>query len=418
MLFVGHTRFSLFEPNSRAWVSSQLDDSHNEDTYRDELFNEERLVPRVYMFFENSLAQIDRAIRGHEVYHIVSYSPELPDHYKARIEAACREYPWLVPDLQSERVPTITANTLVQNVLAERSGEAGKLIYGSYRLDDDDLLPTNYFDRMAVYTVPENVGMYVSLGLGATAIQHGEEFSVPRSIKQRFFTAGLLSVCRMSEGGRVERPAPYSGHSNADGAAPCIIDSRETGFFWNRHEHQDTSVGLRKKGSIVASKILRENLDRMPIVELNQEFFDLFPTLKDRVLSDGYDNHTSVREDSDTNSFSANFSYPANSFRAIIEMTAQQDVAKNNALFSLDIINETGSTTLTDDQIHILAVNGVHRSADRNIGFFAYLPTVYGTQTTERLISLPHGFKCSSVKLMPWGDTSKVHLVSLKIDII
>ncbi|GAA5022795.1 hypothetical protein GCM10023258_13420 [Terrabacter aeriphilus] len=272
MFFVGHTRFSLYLPGSTAWAATRRFSSAEE--YQAYLFSEERLAPRAEMFFERSLPQIDLAVRSHRVQHIVSYSDVLPSDYKNRMHEASTKYPWLVLDEYEDGRGKYNADRVAANML-RHNGVAGG-IYGNYRLDDDDLLAVDYFDRMAAHMHDSSVGMYVSLGAGITAIQSAGRFWNARHVMQRMFSAGLLSVCRRNEDGTVDRPLNYFSHHLADQRSPVISDSRSPGFFWNRTVLQDTSFST----SEVDLPRLNNELSRLRSPASTHEVIDLFPVMQ------------------------------------------------------------------------------------------------------------------------------------------
>lgn len=236
MFFVGYTRFSLFQPQSTAWHASK----GNEDmeAYKAYLYSDERMQPRAEVFFGRSLMQLDRAARGHEVRHMISYSPEMPEKWRDMVLDAGERYPWLLLDEYKDGVGSYNMNRVARDLM--RSHDVPTGVYGSYRLDDDDLLPLDYFDRVAAHMSDTTVGMYVSLGKGVTAMYQDGRFSNFRQVVHPKIAIGLLGVCRLEQDGTWAAPPGYASHARADEFAPVIIDSRQPGFFWTRSAQQDT----------------------------------------------------------------------------------------------------------------------------------------------------------------------------------
>lgn len=275
MFFVGHTRFSLYLPTSGAWGATRRAISTAD--YRNYLFSENRLQPRAEMFLERSLPQIDLAIRGHSVKHIVSFSDVLPGAYKDMLIDASQVYPWLVLDEYVDGQGVYNADRVASGMMRDHGCTKG--IFGRYRLDDDDLLPVDYFDRMAAHMHEATVGMYVSFGMGFTAIQSGDRFWQARKVLQRMFSAGLLGVCRLNSDSSITRPLNYLSHHLADERSPVIVDSRSPGFFWNRSTLQDTNFSL----SHVGVDRLNGELARLPEISSVEEVVRLFPVLTDLI---------------------------------------------------------------------------------------------------------------------------------------
>ncbi|MGP5641495.1 glycosyltransferase [Brachybacterium tyrofermentans] len=279
MYFVGYTRFSLFSPDSKAWAASsgrQMD----EDEYRKYLYSPERMEPRAHIFFEHSLPTLNLAVRDHQVRHVVSYSVEMPTVYKERMAEAADRYSWLVLDPFENGIGTINVDRIARTFMDQR---ARRGVYGWYRLDDDDLLPIDYYDRMASYATESNVGMYVSLGAGITAVQDGELFRNPRHVVQRMIAIGLLAVCRYEENGSSTRPSPTQAHNRADESAPVIIDSRDPGFYWNRSVTQDTVFATTDGSASSARAGIDRFLAGLPAVEKFEPVYSRFPTLRHKL---------------------------------------------------------------------------------------------------------------------------------------
>lgn len=272
MYFVGYTRFSLFQPESRAWaVTTKI------PNYRSYLYSADRLEPRATIFFEHSLPQIDAAVGDHHVRHIVAYSAEMPTTYRRKMEEAGARYSWLVLDEHVDGKGNHNTDDTARQLMTNGPNHG---VFGIYRVDDDDILPIDYFDRMSCYTTPANVGMYVSFGAGITAIQDKEGFRNPRHVVQRMLSAGMLSVCQLQESGGVVKPPAFVGHNRADEAAPVIVDSRAPGFYWNRSLEQDTTYAITDGTPEIARTRIEKTLSLLPPVTDFEEIYTRFPTLR------------------------------------------------------------------------------------------------------------------------------------------
>lgn len=236
MFFVGYTRFSLFQPKSAAWHASK--NAEDAEAYRAYLYSEGRMGPRAEVFFGRSLPQLDKAAAGHEVRHMISYSAEMPEKWRDMVLEAGDRYPWLLLDEYQDGQGGHNVNRVARDMMRERGAPMG--VYGSYRLDDDDLLPVDYFDRVAAHMSDTTVGMYVSLGKGITAMYQDGAFTTFREVVHPKIAIGLLGVCRVEADGSWTAPAGYASHARADEFAPVILDSRAPGFLWTRSPQQDT----------------------------------------------------------------------------------------------------------------------------------------------------------------------------------
>jgi hypothetical protein len=240
VLFVGYTRFSIFTPGSGAWVASNNSRFKTEDEYRDYLFSDERLATRARIFTELSIPALAKASRGYDYYHVVTYNDFLPAKYREALEEAALRYPFLILDKIVDGVGTMNAHRLLRRLYEPGGRERGEA-FGLFRLDDDDLLASNYFTQMAAYVRPDMVGFQVSLGRGVTALHSAGGFTNFREAYAPMNSMGLMSVGQVDDAGLLVLPADAS-HNRSDRTNPVVLDSRELSWLWVRHNTQDTTL--------------------------------------------------------------------------------------------------------------------------------------------------------------------------------
>lgn len=270
MLFLGHTRFSLFEPESPSWRLSRADESQNQAIYEAVLFSKERLDGRARIFFEHTLPTLEIAAEGFKFVHVVSFSENLPLEYREKLYEARKKYDWLELDERSLKSRGAARGT---EFLRDHL-QAGEL-FASFRLDDDDILATNFFQRAAKFVNHENVGRIVSLGLGIEAYFEDGHFIAPRMEHRPKIAIGLLSIGKLSESGRVQKPRPIA-HTKSDLANIVILDSREIGFIHTMHGSQDS--GVDKEDGDFARRF-RNYLNLPEVTEEEDRIQELFPTV-------------------------------------------------------------------------------------------------------------------------------------------
>lgn len=246
-LFIGHTRFSVHQYKSGSFKATRQGDGglFSEKEYTDWLYDEERLAPRTEIFIEESLPQLAASADACDLVHIVHYSASLPQKYQDLLRDAAVEYPFLhLNEAPSLVAPSAPSKKVLNAVLRGRLPE--DRVFGIYRLDDDDVLPVNFFTRMSPYLVDEHVGWRISFPESLTAVRTKSEYILPWS---RYFpkaAAGLMSIHQKLEDGSItglqDRP-PAKGHMKLDTAFPTVLDSREPGFFQARHKSQDSTLG-------------------------------------------------------------------------------------------------------------------------------------------------------------------------------
>lgn len=241
-VFVGHTRFSVHQYGSGFFKASRTGEDgvgFSEEQYTSWLYSAERLGPRTDIFVNESIPQLALAASGHQVVHFVSYSPSLPESYKALLRGAAERHPFLRLNETNQPVSATPPAHLVRSALQEFGVTAGT--FGVYRLDDDDILSNDYFSRMSTYITPEHAGWWVSLGRGYSAVRVDGQYVFTRGLYYPKIALGLLLVAAVAKDGSIQHlRAPK--HTVVDQHAPTILDSRTPTVFHVRHKTQDSTV--------------------------------------------------------------------------------------------------------------------------------------------------------------------------------
>lgn len=272
-MFIGQTRFSLFVPQSGSWRASNGKKLSSEADYRAYLYDPQRLEFRTNHFLEHTVPLLAQAARGHEVTHIVSYSESLPQRWKSRLEEAGQQYDFLCLD---ECKDGEQAWDTPQAVI-RASGHTG--VYGSYRLDDDDMLATGFFDAAKPYLAEPFVGMFVSFPLGVEAIFDGTHFSNFRLAHVPMNSMGLMALCSIDTGNNIR--APKGGpHDLTDRYSPVILDARHVSYLRSLHDGQDNA--MRYQDGSVLERLLQETGKNPPLHDYDQ-LASAFPTVAERI---------------------------------------------------------------------------------------------------------------------------------------
>lgn len=276
-MFIGHTRFSLFAPDSGAWVASN-GSKLTADEYRDYLFSAERLDPRCDIFFNYTLPMLAIAAEGYQFRHVVSYSDVLPAVYREQLRAAADKYPFLILDEVPAGGGAANVARIARQVMAD-DGIPATSPFGSMRLDDDDVLSADYFEQMDPYVTAANVGSVVSLARGVTAIYEAGQFYYVRDAHFPLHSKGHLGVCAYTPGG--ELVAPVSApHNKSDRVNPTIIDGRKISHLWVRSVTQDTALYQHGQGQ--GAQIARIYADMGQYPELSTPTDGAFPVMAGR----------------------------------------------------------------------------------------------------------------------------------------
>ncbi len=229
-MFVGRTRFSLYVPGNQSFRASSVAFGSAEE-YKEWLWSEKRLDQRCDIFLTMTLPQIAVGAKEYPIRHIVSYPSELPRRYKALLQAAADEYDFLFLDRVSEggkhSVPgsgNQSAEDTVRQCVRSLDGQEG-VVFGYYRIDDDDVLSDDYWPTVAPYLTEQHVGWIVSPGLGLNGVYRDSSVYHLRLRHHPMASPGLLEVCAIDHYGSLIRPHVTS-HSRSDRKNPVILDSR------------------------------------------------------------------------------------------------------------------------------------------------------------------------------------------------
>ncbi|QNN82267.1 hypothetical protein H3H54_14500 [Brachybacterium sp. Z12] len=389
-MFIGHTRFSLYQPGSTAWHASNR--FATQDEYRDYLFSAERLDPRMDIFLSMALPQLDLAARNYELRHVVSYSTLLPLPYQRQLEAAAHKYPWLVLDKVALRSPHVDPMSYAQ---------AGMV--GSYRLDDDDILPTDYFDRVTPYLTEAFTGMLVSLAAGLTAIYRDGGLYFTRRAYVPMIAIGLLSIHRKYEDGSIDSP-PAAAHNYSDRAAPVILDSRKPGYIWVRHIEQDTNVRSQHLSEEQRLKNLVTFMEERPAASDKAEVSEYFPVLQDRIHSGLEPGETlQVLVSDPTIVPPEGLPVEVDPIHGEVELIAKvrpdPAAVRRNVLLSLELRDQDENPVGPEraDELRELGLSYSPRA-----GYYKYLRTEPGRFDTRLTFTLPDGVTLTGATARRW----------------
>lgn len=416
-MFIGHTRFSLFQPGSGAWKASNRSRFKTASEYREHLFSPERLDVRVRIFFSMTLPQLQDAARSHDVRHIVSFSDSLPGKYQGLLREAAEMYPFLILDRCTTRQSPMRPVDVARKAVPD--GEP--LTFGVYRLDDDDALPSDYFDQVSPYLTENHAGMIVSLGTGITALYLEGELYNARRCYLPMLGLGLLSVCHLDEAGNVTEPAVVP-HNRSDRANAVILDSRRIGYLWVRHVDQDTAVSARVTTRNKTLERVREHMNQYPSIEDEAEVRESFSRIADFIHSEpdpGLRAQHLISASAEIPNEGLRFTLDPISGRTriVAKIVGDGATSARSALVAFDLVAADGEPLEPGAWREQLTALGVSISGNKRIGFYRYLTTRPGTWDTTFEVEWPEGVSLRGIDLVKWrhGDYS-VAAEALEID--
>lgn len=408
MQFVGRTNFSLYLPQNPALRASG-EEFVSEDEYLKYLYDSDRLHSRMQVLTELSLPQIEFARKGHHVTHAISFSRSLPDEFKEELRAAATKHDFLrLDEVEDGHTPTPI----------ERLGiTITPGVFVQYRLDDDDLLPKDYFDRIARFAHPNNVGFHVTLGRGISTIKRDSDLFYAREVEWPKIAIGFADICELREDGEVRRPARHQGHIVADRTSPVIVDSSGLGWVWTRHIHQDSILRGAVPTPELAIRRLRAQLSEWPAADISA-VENAFPVLAGRIHAQSAPAHATSLPDGPhllvgRTPLRISFDSPQRRFAVTAISKLENPRAKPLALgFDLRGLDDT-----RDDTIAALSAQGIYRSARSDIGFYKYLSSREGVNSDELQFTLPMGLTCTGLRLQQISahDACRITVLELSV---
>lgn len=372
-MFVGHTRFSLFVPDSASWRASNEKSGFSEDEYRDYLYDDQRLSLRADIFLNHTVPTLSKAAEGFDVKHVVSFSQSLPQKFKEQLQEAADNF----DILHLDELPDGDSGWTAVRRYIQELGFKGT--FGRYRLDDDDFLSVHYFQTTASYIKPEFEGMLVSLPLGIEAIYADGQFFHLRESHTPMNSMGLMSICSVREDGTVVEP--QSGpHDKSDRYAPVILDASQVGYLRAIHAGQDNA--MRHDPGVVMARLM-ENMAAFPPFTDVAALEAAFPTVAKQMQS------TSIPlKNGDTVGSGQHYLLqPASGNVSLVIHGESDDELDNELLVSLWIEDSRGRRVPS-----YKTVEGFAASNNPSIGHFTYVPTESGTFRTLVSLHLEHGY--------------------------
>lgn len=398
MAFIGTTRFSIYDPSSLVWKSTSGFNSPKE--YLDYLYAPERLEPRLRILTKFSMPLIAAAAEKHPIRHLIRYSTEMPEKYIEQLTELSNQYDFIVLEPHSEGKSSLNPYKIGE----ELSG--GSKTYGIYRLDDDDLLTSDFFDQTIRYVSPAFAGMKVSLASGITGLYDGEKFSTFRYCYRPKIAIGLLGIYTTDSTGKFISP-PDSPHHIADRFGSVILNSERPSYFWTRHVGQDTTFDATDKNS----EIIRE-LNTFEPLSPSCDVEKIFPSMQGAIKTRG----CKERLEGNTSVNSGDFvkvSPVKGNFTLRIDASFDKEVGPNSALLKFRVKDTVNDKLLDPSET---AVPGLSVSHYHSIGYFLYLKTKEGRTTQEININLPNGLAIEEIGIQPFGIKARpLELHSLEI---
>lgn len=396
MYFFGITRFSIFDPSSKAWNLSRAD----EEKYLADLYSEDRMTTRVSLFLEKALPAYQEMAGKYFYKHILSFSDVMPVKYKKLLLDAARKYPVLRLNKVNDNV---SINRIAESFLENK--ESGPIAF--FRVDDDDLLSSDYMDLLSRYVREEYNGMAVSFGSGIAAKYYRSSFRNFRQCRSRLMTMGLAHIGKYgAQDGRISIP-PFFEHTETDRFIPVIVDSRSQAFLCTMHAGQDTSNGA---DAHLSRNRLLSRLSSMPAIQSASQLIDKFPAISEDLIrhDSGGDLVAVILEheiDKNLVEVDLNISLGAGAYLIRYEIDCDGAEIEPRGLVASFVFNGASAH----------GVWGLTKSDEQSIGWYHYIEAGNNHSGTIKF-EIFEGVEVNNIKIRPWKKSmADVTIKSLQI---
>lgn len=207
----------------------------------------------------------------HDFQVLIQHSSALPERWLARLSDLATQFPVLVPVAVPGWVEA--RETVHEHLRGSRGGPVVML-----RIDDDDLISTDFLDLMAPHVTEGHHGWCISLGAGLAAHLGPDGIVDLRHVHTPLIAIGQAFVGRYRRRGHHLDLSPLLSHRQVPRTLPTVVDSRSAAFVHLRHEEQDSWLG---SGSRHAEQRVRDSLAKLQPIhgEEVEALTAKFPTL-------------------------------------------------------------------------------------------------------------------------------------------
>lgn len=389
--FIGQTRFSIYQPSSKAWNVSGF----TEEEYLQHLFSDERMKVRMRVFADISVPLLALMKKDYEYYHIVAYSSHLPEKWKNELLHLKAKYSFLY----LHEVDTDSINPL--NVILEGKGH-GSLAY--FRLDDDDLLSVNYLDFLSRYTKEEFKNMAVSFGKGIVAHYQQGHYVDFRNRSQKTPSMGLAYIGMYYESKKIDLPVLYS-HHNIEQHMPVILDSREISYLQTYHHQQDTHYRFSGNDSSRNLTVEKE-LTKFDRIKNIKEVNDNFPTLSQDLFK-------FVNERKILASICKYQLLDKNNVISINDIGLKNEFeCEYNIIIPGDVSSLKAVVIAFEFDREVKDITGLMYSSYQNIGWFKYISSTSGTALGSLSFITCEKARLTGIKIIFWDNKIKTATIN------
>lgn len=412
-------RYSVLIENTKSWIIANNDI----DKYKSQLFEPIRLHKHLELFKNITLPSLKNQTKTPDeswLRVVIITSQDLPQWNKTELEHLAEQHNWLDIDYLPTR-----GVALERMLFEDLKKDNQDTLVATVRLDDDDALATDFFEKLDEYTTVENVGKSLSFGKGFAGFYDFTKNNYRKVVDYYYpkIAAGLtyFNFYNAKESrftlDNIKTIFNTGGHTRIDQNVPTILDSRDPMFIRTMHDHSD-SANTNKR------ELLLMNLKSVePKVVLTKFPFLDSSHVNQRVDFENGNNQYCIQKHNDLNFYTYNLEASAHS-NLIVSFNAA--IAKRShkvaPFFSARAIAKTTNLGLLSFSDPVVDVN-----TDLTLGWYLGDLDFIGLNSTIHTIILhiiresgkrPLLFGCSGGGFSAMVQSMYLSSVSIPHDII
>lgn len=271
----GLMNFSVLYASTKAYKSAQKE----YEDYKRSILNLDRLKVREKILFDYTLPifleKHNDLIKKNILLKMnIAVSDQLPEALLSRFEClveknkeafnvikVCESKPHDWQKILEDELKSIKSNYVFHD---------DEILFCNFRLDDDDILSSDFYDNITNYVSAPYEGFYLTFpkGFVGTFSDNYDDFY---SINKPYLAIGLSKICRYNYNeSKIVTESPIVSniaHTLIVNESKTILDSRFSAYIWTMHNYSDTrSVDVNEKQSTKKIKSFIDDNNLSPAI--------------------------------------------------------------------------------------------------------------------------------------------------------
>jgi hypothetical protein len=259
---------TLCKKNSSSFISSRESEWEN---HKANILDKRNIDFRLNILINHSLPNLLNYIPQDVCFNIVIlYSSLLDDDTQQTLHDYAHKFNEIILESRSEE-DYLDINGSIKRVLSSIPIQRDKVIFGSFRLDDDDILSNQYLSELSNYVVLENLNKFITFSNGIECLWKNNNIDKLCFCNKQFIAIGLSHIGLFDNKSfqfLTEPQTVYCGISHFDipKKFEYIIDDTPNMFIYSRHNLQDTSTKYKFWNKNVINNLDKNIIENFPTI--------------------------------------------------------------------------------------------------------------------------------------------------------